>query len=173
MSFRSSNLAQAGVLATESPLRDLAAIIRSRTPLIAVESNEETQVVRMVRQIGQQFRLGTYRWTVTEGMQAFDAYDQPQESVLKSQEILNYIKTARDGLFVLLDFQPYLQDNVHVRFLKDIALTYSQHYSTVVLVGAVLQVPEDLRQFTAYFRLPLPPPEALRRIVYDVAGNWG
>src|SRR5207253_10884614 len=98
MSFRSLNLAQSAILATESPLRDLAAIIRSRTPLIAVESNEETQVVRMVRQIGQQFQLRTYRWTVTEGMQAFDAMDQPQESVLKSQEVLNYIKTSRDGL---------------------------------------------------------------------------
>ena len=41
-----------GALATESPLQDLDAIIRSRTPLIAVESNEEPQVVSLVRQIG-------------------------------------------------------------------------------------------------------------------------
>src|SRR5207244_4432020 len=97
--------------------------IRSRMPLIAVESNEEAQVVRMIRQIGRQFQLKTYRWTVTEGMQAFDPCDQPQVSVLKSQEILNYIKKeAKYCLFVLLDFHPYLQDSVHVRFLKDIAL---------------------------------------------------
>jgi hypothetical protein len=173
MSFRFSNLAQAGMLTTESPLRDLAAIIRSRTPLIAVESNEEMQIVRLVRQIGQQFQLKTFRWTVTEGMQAFDPYDQPQQPVLKSQEILSYIKTASNCLFVLLDFQPYLQDNVHVRFLKDIALTCSKNYSTVVLVGGTLQIPEDLRPFTAYFRLPLPTPDQLRGIVYDVAGEWG
>src|SRR5438876_2185507 len=159
---------------TESPLRDLAAIIRSRTPLIAVESNEEPQIVRMVRAIGHQFQLKAYRWTVTEGLQAFETCDQPQEVVLKSQEILNYIKnSSRYCLFVLLDFHPYLQDNVHVRFLKDIALTYSKHYSTVVLVGGVLQVPEELRQFTAYFRLPLPTPDELRGIVYDVAAEWG
>jgi hypothetical protein len=35
-----ANLTRSGVLATESPLNDLAALIRSRTPLIAVESNE-------------------------------------------------------------------------------------------------------------------------------------
>src|SRR5437763_11002459 len=46
-------------------------------------------------------------------------------------------------------------------------------YSTVVLVGATLQVPEDLRAFTAYFRLPLPTSDQLRGIVYDVAGEWG
>src|SRR6266404_3920676 len=174
MSVRLRSFTQAGALTTESPLRDLAAIIRSRTPLIAVESNEEPQVVRMIRAIGQQFQLKAYRWTVTEGLQAFEPCDQPQEAVLKSQEILNYIKnSSRYCLFVLLDFHPYLQDNVHVRFLKDIALTYSKHYSTVVLVGAVLQVPEELRQFTAYFRLPLPTADELRGIVYDVAADWG
>src|SRR5216683_6004587 len=131
MSFRLPGLTQAGVLATESPLRDLAAILRSRTPLIAVESNEEPQVVSIVRQLGRQFQLKAYSWTVTEGMQAFDPCDQPNQAVVKSQEILTYIKTSsRYCLFVLLDFRPYLDDNVHVRFLKDIALAYPTHYST-------------------------------------------
>jgi SpoVK/Ycf46/Vps4 family AAA+-type ATPase len=129
--------------------------------------------VRLVRQLGQQFQLKTFRWTVTEGLQAFDPYDQPQDEVLTSQQILSHIKGSSNSLFVLLDFQTYLQDNVHIRFLKDIALTCSRSYSTVVLVGATLQVPEDLRPFTAHFRLPLPNPDQLRAIVYDVAGEWG
>ena len=136
----SAKLTQAGRLATESPLRDLEAIIRSRTPLIAIESSEEPQVVGMVRQIGGRLQIKAYRWTVTEGLQAFDACDQPQQSVLKSQEVLKYIKTCSShSLFVLLDFHPYLEDAVHVRYLKDIALTYSKHWSTVVLVGCTVQ----------------------------------
>jgi SpoVK/Ycf46/Vps4 family AAA+-type ATPase len=107
-------------------------------------------------------------------LQAFDPGDQPKQEVVKTQEVLNYIKNSSSNcLFVLLDFHPYLQDNVHVRFLKDIALNYSKHYSTVVLVGTTLQVPEEIRQFTAFFRLPLPTADELRRIVYDVAGAWG
>src|SRR5262252_2677569 len=139
MSFQSPSLTQATTLTTESPLRDLAAIIRSRTPLIAVESNEEPQIVSMVRQISQRLQLKAFRWTVTEGMQAFDPTDAPQAAVLKSQEMLNYIKSSGShSLFMLLDFRPYLDDNVHVRFLKDIALAYSKNYSTVVLVGTTL-----------------------------------
>ena len=72
MNLPSARFAQAGALLTESPLRDLEAIIRSRTPLIAVESNEEPQIVRLVRQIGQRLQIKAYRWTVTEGLQAFD-----------------------------------------------------------------------------------------------------
>jgi hypothetical protein len=126
-----------------------------------------------VRQISQRLQIKAYRWTVTEGLQAFEPCDQPRESVLKSQELLNYIKSASYCLFVLLDFHPYLQDTVHVRFLKDIALTYPKHFSTVVLVGYSLQMPTELTPYTAYFRLPLPTLDELRGIVYDVAADWG
>ncbi len=159
---------------TESPLRDLEAIIRSRTPLIVMESNEEPQIVRVVRQIAKKFQRKAFRWTVTEGLQAYDPMDQPPQSVTKSQEVLSYIKNSSNNcLFVLLDFHPYLEDAVHVRFLKDIALTYPKHYSTVVLVGFALKIPAELQPFTARFRLPLPSPDELRGIVYDVAGEWG
>jgi SpoVK/Ycf46/Vps4 family AAA+-type ATPase len=174
MNLPSAKLVVPGQLITESPQRDLEAIIRSRTPLIAVESNEEPQIVSMVRQIGQRLRLTTFRWTVTEGLQAFDPGDQPSQSVLKSQETLDYIKTsAKHALFVLLDFHPFMEDSVHVRYLKDIALNYSLHSTTVVIVGCSLRVPEELRPFTALFRLPLPSPEELRKIVFDAAGDWG
>src|ERR1043166_5553677 len=100
MSFQSPSLTQATTLTTESPLRDLAAIIRSRTPLIAVESNEEPQIVDLVRPIARRFQLKAFSWTVTEGLQAFDPYDQPRDSVIKSQEVLHYIKlSATNCLF--------------------------------------------------------------------------
>src|SRR5436189_121556 len=174
MNLPSTKSTQGEVLATESPLRDLEAIIRSRTPIIAVESNEEPQIVRMVRHIGQRLQLKAYRWSITEGLQAFDPCDQPSRSILKSQELLSYIKSDADNcLFVLLDFHPFLQDNVHMRQLKDIALTYEHHYSTVVLMGHTLQIPQELKPYTAFFRLPLPNLDQLRGIVIDVAGEWG
>ncbi|HVU09186.1 MAG TPA: AAA family ATPase [Verrucomicrobiae bacterium] len=174
MNLPSAKLSQTNSPTTESPLRDLEAIIRSRTPLLAVESNEEPQIVRLVRQIAQRLQLKAYRWTVTEGLQAFDPCDQPLQSVLKSKEVLDYIKTSsRNCLFVLLDFHPYLEDAVHVRSLKDIALTYSNHYSTVLMAGYALKVPQELQPFVAYFRLPLPTLDELRGIVFDVAGDWG
>jgi len=174
MSLRSPRVSRVATPATESPLLDLKAIIRSRTPLIAVESSEEPQVVSLVRQIANHLQVRAYRWTVTEGLQAFDAADQPSQSVVKPQEMLQYIKTSGSHcLFVLLDFHRYLDDAVHVRFLKDIALGYSSHFSTVVLVAGALVIPEELRSFTAYFRLPLPTTDQLRGIVYDVAGEWG
>ncbi len=174
MSFQSPKLSPASALTTESPLSDLAAIIRSHMPLIAVETNEEPQIVSLVRQIAQRLQIKAFRWTVTEGLQAFDPGDQPSQAVLKSQEVLSYIKSSgAHCLFVLLDFHRYLQDDVHVRFLKDIALGAGKNYYTVLLVATTLQIPEELRSFIAYFHLPLPTQDELRGIVYDVAGEWG
>jgi hypothetical protein len=174
MNIPSSKLSSANIVATESPLRDLEAIIRSRTPLIAVESNEEPQIVHFVRQIGRKLQTRAFTWTITDGLQAFDPTDQPSQCVMKSHEVLSYIKSSStNSLFVLLDFHPYLQDTMHVRQLKDIALNYPRNYCTVVIVGYALQMPEELKPFTAYFRLPLPTPDELRAIVYDVAADWG
>lgn len=174
MSTQAAKTVQTGRFTTDSPMRDLEAIIRSRTPLIALESNEEPAVVSLVRDIARRLQLRAYRWTVTEGLQAFDAADQPAQSVVKSQEMLSYIKTsAAHCLCLLLDFHRHLDDAVHVRFLKDIALAYGKSYSTIVLVASALTIPEELRPFTAYFRLPLPTAEELRGIVYDVAAEWG
>jgi AAA+ superfamily predicted ATPase len=174
MNFPSAKHSPSGALFTESPIRDLEAIIRSRTPLIVMESTEEPQIVRMTRQIAQRQQLKAYRWTVTDGLQALDPSDQPLLSVSKSHEVLNFIKNSSSySLFVLLDFHPYLQDAVHVRHLKDIALFCSKNFVTVMLVGYALKMPEELLPFTAQFRLPLPSPDEVRGIVFDVAGEWG
>src|SRR5436309_1556959 len=173
MNLPSTTQTGANAPLTESPLRDLEAIIRSRTPLIAMESNEEPQIVAMIREIAKKLKLVAFRWTVTEGLVAFDPNDQPKQPVMKSQDVLNYIKTSSyNCIFVLLDFHPYLEDPVHVRYLKDIALAYPKHFSTVALVGFALKIPEELSPFTARFHLPLPTSDELRSIVYDVAGEW-
>jgi len=155
-------------------MRDLEAIIRSRVPLILVESNEEPQIVNLIRQIGERLQVRAFRWTVTEGLQAFTPTDQPARVAQKSQEVLQYIKSeSRGGLFVLLDYHHYLQDAVHVRLLKDIALSYAKHYSTVVLVSHSLAMPQELHNFTARFHLPLPTPGELRQLVLETAAEWG
>src|ERR1700743_300842 len=121
MNFSSTKNSSGGAMFTESPIRDLEAIVRSRTPLIAMDSIEEPQIVRMARQIAQRQQLKAFKWTVTDGMQALDPADQPLGNITKSQDVLNYIKTSgRNSLFILLDFHHYLQDAVHVRHLKDI-----------------------------------------------------
>lgn len=82
MNLGSAQQSPAGMFRTESPQHDLEAIIRSRTPIIAVESNEEPQIVALIRQIARRLQLKAFRWTITEGLQAFEPADQPLPSVI-------------------------------------------------------------------------------------------
>src|SRR5579862_2439685 len=95
MQLPTGKSAHVGALATESPMRDLAAIVRSRIPLIAVESNEEPQIVALVAAIARELQLRAFTWSVTEGLHALTPADQPQESVVKSQDVLRYIKSSQ------------------------------------------------------------------------------
>lgn len=174
MNLGSAQQSPVGMFRTESPQHDLEAIIRSRTPIIAVESNEEPQIVALIRQIARRLQLKAFRWTITEGLQAFEPADQPLPSVIKPPELFNFVRTeGRHSLVVLLDFHPFLEDTVLVRHLKDVALSYPQHFSTIVLVSCTLKIPEELRPFTGQFHLPLPTRDELRAIVYEVAADWG
>lgn len=174
MSFRLKMSVPAPLEHSESPAHDLEALIRSRTPLIAIATEEEPRLIDVVRTIANRLNLKSYRWTVTDGLKSFRPADQPHQSVLKSKEVLAYIKnSARHSLFVLLDFHPFLEDPVHVRHLKDIALSYPSHWCTVLLVSARLTVPPELKSHTAKFDMPLPTLEELKHIVQDEARRWG
>lgn len=172
MSYVSQGIARGS--GTQSPLQDLEAILRSHTPLIVVETEEEPPVIQLVRHLGNRNQVKAYRWTVTDGMQAFETCDQPMEVVSKSLDVLKFIRNSRSScLFVLLDFHPYLQDAVHIRMLKEIALTYNRHFCTTLLVSHAVTIPEELHPYTAFFRMPLPTADELRACVLEVAADWG
>ena len=158
---------------TESHLHDLEALVRSRMPLVVVESEEEPQAVSLIRHLGAKLQRKTFAWSVTDGLRAFEPCDQPSASLGKPLEVLAYIRNDNSGsLFLLLDFHPFIEDTTVVRFLKEIALSYERHYCTVFLLSAVLKVPRELQPFAAIFRVPLPTPEELRQIVEEAAGEW-
>ena len=158
---------------TESHLHDLEALVRSRTPLVVVESEEEPQAVNLIRQLGGKLQRKAFFWSVSEGLRAFEPADQPAQAVVKPLEVLAYIKQDSSGcLFLLLDFHPFLEDAVHIRYLKDIALNYQSNYSTVFLLSAAMKLPKELSPFAAVFHVPLPTQDELRQIVEEVAGEW-
>ena len=55
-----------------SDLQDLAALIRADTPLIVVETADETRVVDLFRQTLIHVWRAMYRWSVTEGLRRID-----------------------------------------------------------------------------------------------------
>ncbi len=152
---------------------DLELILKSHIPVVVIETREERRAVQLIQSI--QIRLGVpiFKWTVTEGMQRIDMDFAPQRINAEPAEVLGNIKAGgQAGIYVMLDFHPYLTDPMHVRLLKDIALDYSLKHQTIVLISHEITIPPELKNFSARLDLKLPDKSTVRSIVSDVAEQW-
>lgn len=145
----------------QDPRRELEMLLASRFALIVIESREEARVLTLVRESSLKARRGrgwgVFQWTVTEGLQRVDVdMGAPQRSAEPAQLLKHLKATPMPGIYVLLDFHPYLTDPVNVRMLKDVAQGYEQVARTVVLMSYEVTLPEELETFATRMHLALP-----------------
>jgi len=62
----------------------------------------------------------------------------------------------KPGIYVLLDFHPYLEDPVNVRLLKDIFIRFTKIPRQLILVRHKVRLARELESFSARFELDLP-----------------
>jgi AAA+ superfamily predicted ATPase len=77
--------------------------------------------------------------------------------------------TNFNGIYVLVDAHPYLEDPVNQRLIKSIAQDYERNPRTLVLVGPRIALPEDLLRLAARFELKLPDVAAMRDLIAEEA----
>jgi ATP-dependent 26S proteasome regulatory subunit len=157
--------------------RDLELVLRSRAPLIVIESADESRVLGMLRSISiaraSADYLPLFRWTITDGLQRLDIDLEPQSVNSEPGSVLRHIRAvSKPGIYVLLDFHPFLDDPVHVRLLKDICIQYRQIPRQIVLLSHQVTVPSELEQFSARVDLALPSDEERARIVRQVVAEF-
>jgi SpoVK/Ycf46/Vps4 family AAA+-type ATPase len=163
---------------SQDPRRELQSMLASRLALIVVESREETRVLTLVREVSLKVRegrgWGVFQWTVTEGLQRIDIdLGGPQRMLADPEQLLKHLKaTPMPGIYVLLDFHPYLKEPVNVRLLKDIAQGYDQVARTVVLTSYEVTLPDELEQFAARLHLALPTTNERLMIITRVVREW-
>ena len=153
--------------------RDLLTLVRSRVPLIVLESREEPRAEAILRDVAAQVDLPLFRWSVTEGLLRLEAGYSPQRHNSGPDELLAHIQAAsKPGLYLLLDFHPYLEDPRRVRRLKEIALAGETTGQTLVFHSHRLELPEELSHLAARLRLRLPSGPFLRQLVEEEAARW-
>lgn len=157
--------------------RDLELILKSATPMVVIETRDEAGMLDMLKRISLARAADGYvplfRWTITDGLQRLDISLEPQLHNARPTEVLRHIRAVtRAGLYVLLDFHPYLQDPVNIRLLKDICLKFNDVPRQLVFVSQQVALPEDLRGYSARFDLALPSETQREAIIKRVASQW-
>ena len=154
---------------------DLAAILRSRVPLVVLETRDETRAVAQVLEIARAATppAPVFEWAATRGLKRIDADLGPAQAFNAAPEkVLTFLLDAIPGTYVMLDLHPYLTEPTLVRVLKDIALGYESSPRTLVLIGHDVELPDELAHLAARVELAYPDGAERRAIVDEVAREW-
>ena len=154
-----------------SELQDLAALIRAGTPLIVIETPDETRVVDLFRQSLLHVWRALYRWSITEGLRRIDLDTEDDADIAPdASTTLAAIRAATQrGIYLLLDFQPYLGYASTQRQVRDIVQRRDCQPHCLVLVGQKIELPAELEALAVRFAPQLPDANALLKLVQEEA----
>ncbi|MDH3333560.1 MAG: ATPase, partial [Gammaproteobacteria bacterium] len=125
---------------------DLELVLRSRTPIVVIESQDEQRMLELLQSITIARTSDSYaplfRWTITDGLQRIDISLEPQAINAQPTDVLKHIRAvSKPGIYVLLDFHPFLEDPVHIRLLKDICIRAQEINRQIVLISHTVKIP--------------------------------
>lgn len=162
---------------TQDPRRELEMLLASHFALIVIESREEQRVLALINDAGARAGRGrnwyVFQWTCTDGLKRADVDLPPQKTLAEPPALLRHLRaTPTPGIYVLLDFHPFLNDPVNVRMIKDIAQGYDKTPITIVLLSHEVTVPQELEHLTARLKLGMPTRNERAMVVSRVAQEW-
>jgi SpoVK/Ycf46/Vps4 family AAA+-type ATPase len=152
--------------------RDLTVILKSRFPLVVIETSEESRVLQLLERIANLEGWALFVWSVVEGLRRAGRSDRvPQTNDFR--DCLRHIEATRqNGVYVVLDAHRFLDDPINVRLVKEIALGYQETERTLVFVSHELKLPQEVARFAARFELKLPDLAGVKVLVKDEIDLW-
>lgn len=149
-------------------IEELELLIRSRYPIIWIESWEEDRVMMLLEGVAEKLGKKICRW---DGLEDIIKGNGSVPKTATPETALEYIRTSPDNaLFALIDFHPFLrQENSRViRRLRRVALELGRSYKTVIIISPVTEIPPELEKQITILELPLPDTKDLMRLLRSV-----
>jgi SpoVK/Ycf46/Vps4 family AAA+-type ATPase len=154
-------------------LHDLELLLRTDTPIVLIESVEEPRVLALFANLAVRLAEPVYRWTLTEGLLRLDLDTDAEQRLTEPTQLLRYVRSGGGrGLYLLLDFHPFLGDPLNLRLIKEIAQDYGTLPRTLILISHALEIPPELRHLCARFELRLPDRNRILALIREEAQAW-
>lgn len=157
-----------------SELDDLSTMVRAATPLLVIETVDEQRVIECFRHVIAQSLSPLWRWTMTDGLERLD-FNGPRDQDIApdATSTLNAIRDAEQrGIYLLFDFLPCLQYAMTQRQMREIVQREHSAAHTLVLVGAKVELPQELDALATRVPLSLPDIKELAGIMRGEAAAW-
>lgn len=156
---------------------ELNLLIKSKYPLVCFETIDEIYTIRQLQAIAEQLGLNFYQWSLTDGLRRGDnddSYYQTKEPVKMLRMVQSLLKPReyeeiKPGLFVLKDFEKYLEDALVLRLFKDIINRIKGTRDTFVIVAAEYKLPKDIQSDSAHLIGGYPIEDEIKAVIKETA----
>jgi SpoVK/Ycf46/Vps4 family AAA+-type ATPase len=153
------------------PLSDLALMIQSRYPFIAVETSEEDRLETTLSQLAGDLRVPFFVWTVTNGLHRYGLPNAIYDSQQPLKGLNNVAAMTGEAIFLMKDLHRYLADAAVARKCLDLAPAFGHDRRVIVMSAVKVELPPELEPLTARFTLDLPGAEELKSVVKRVVAE--
>jgi len=157
-------------MAGRDEVQELGALLRSRFPIVLVESHEEPRVLEILHKAANLDNQVMMTWSITSGIRRYGR----DESIYQTNDLLDALKhidkTQQNGLYVMCDAHPGFKDPVVLRLIREIALSHYKSARTLVFVSPrVEDLPSEVLRLAAHFHPHLPTRDDIRALVSEEA----
>ena len=149
--------------------RDFTLILKSRFPIVLLETHEESRATSLLENICNFEEWALFTWSVTEGIHRYGRSDRIPMTQEFTAALRHIDQTPQNGVYALLDAHPYLDNPVNQRLLREIALGYNKTARTLVFVSSAIEMPPELARMSARFRLSVLDAAGVREVIREEA----
>lgn len=173
-------------LHSQSPIQgvnELATLVMSYHPLIAIETMEEERAVSLIQTVAHEAGMQLLEWSATRGLSRSLSPDnnrwtneyappgtQKSASYAHSEDPEKLLQTLQENsakaIYLLKDFTQHLDGPKIIRHLREVAHQFSHNRSVIVLVGHNLEIPDQIKQDVVYYDMGLPGPDELEQVIH-------
>jgi len=154
-------------------------LLRSRYPLIYIPTGEEERLEKVITQAAQGLSDGSqnrpvYIWDFVDGYQ--NNPNDPgfgKRNPLQALEFVEKFPTNSPVIFILRDFQRFLEDVSISRKLRNLARSLKSQPKNIVIIAPQITIPAELAEVITVLEFPLPTGAEIRQEVQNLLTAMG
>lgn len=150
-------------------------LVRARYPLIYIPTLEEERVEALIRDCAQQQGgRALYIWDFVDGYQG-NPNDEgaARRNPLQALEFVEKIPAQAPAIFILRDFNRFLDDVSVSRKLRNLARKLKAQPQNIVLLSATVHVPDELSEVLTILEFPYPTATEISQEIQRLLSSLG
>lgn len=154
---------------SESFNRELELLIRSRHPVILIETSEKDRLQSLLCHTAEKLKLPYYTWSRTRGLRSYKQLGIAKET-LPAQEALNQVEFwQRKAIYNFQGLGEDLHDKLIAAKLRDAAVQFLKHDGGVVITGYIPdELPHSIQHLSTLVKLPLPSRKDFKHLIENL-----